>query len=161
MPIAIGDTLPDTTFRTPGEGGPVPLTTQKVFAGRTVVLFGVPGDFTPTCSGNHLPGFLALGDDLHAKGVDTVAVVAVNDVHVMKAWREATGAGDRILFLADGNGEFAKALGLDADLSEAGFGTRIRRFSMLVRDGVVEQLNIEPGRGLADVSSAETLLKQL
>jgi len=161
MPLTIGDTLPNATFRTPGEESVTSIATSEIFPGRTVVLFGVPGAFTPTCSMNHLPGFLDLGDDLRAKGVDTVAVVAVNDVFVMKAWREATGAGERILFLADGNGEFVQAIGLDADMREAGFGLRSRRFSMLVRDGVVEQLNIETGRGQADVSSAETLLAQL
>lgn len=156
-----GDRLPSTQFRTPGEDGPATVDGDAVFGGKTVVLFGVPGAFTPTCSVNHLPGFLEQADAFRAKGVDTIAVVAVNDVHVMKAWREATGAGDRILFLADGNGEFARASGLDADLSAGGLGTRCRRFSALVRDGVVERINLEASPGKADASSAEALLAQI
>ena len=161
MTISIGDRLPDASFRVPGEDGPTTLTTGDVFAGKRVVLFAVPGAFTPTCSMNHLPGFLEHNEALRAKGVDTIAVVAVNDVHVMKAWRNATEAGDRIVFLSDGNGEFARAVGLDADLSAGGLGVRSKRYSMLVEDGVVRQLNVEPSPGQADTSSAETILAQL
>ncbi|WP_182084667.1 peroxiredoxin [Aureimonas sp. ME7] len=161
MTITIGEHLPDASFRTPGEDGPATLTSGELFQGKRVVLFAVPGAFTPTCTMNHLPGFLELNDDLRAKGVDTIAVVAVNDVHVMKAWQKHTGAGDRILFLSDGNGTFAKAVGLDADLSAGGLGIRSKRYSMLVEDGVVKQLNVEPSPGQADTSSAHTLFDQI
>jgi glutaredoxin/glutathione-dependent peroxiredoxin len=161
MTISIGERLPDASFRVPGEDGPSVMTTQDVFSGKRVVLFAVPGAFTPTCTMNHLPGFLEHNEALRAKGVDTIAVVAVNDVHVMKAWRQSTGAGDRIVFLSDGNGEFAKAVGLDADLSAGGLGVRSKRYSMLVEDGVVRQLNVEPSPGQADTSSAETILGQI
>lgn len=161
MTISIGERLPNASFRVPAEEGTTVVSTDDVFSGKRVVLFAVPGAFTPTCSMNHLPGFLEHNDALRAKGVDTIAVVAVNDVHVMKAWRQATEAGDRILFLSDGNGEFAKAVGLDADLSAGGLGLRSKRYSMLVEDGVVRQLNIEPGPGQADASSAETILGQI
>ncbi len=161
MTLSIGDTLPHATFRTPGEDGPTTLTTADVFSGKTVVLFAVPGAFTPTCTMNHLPGFLELNDEIRAKGVDTIAVVSVNDVFVMKAWAKATEAGDRILFLADGSAEFARAAGLEADLSGGGLGVRSKRYSMIVRDGVVAALNIETAPGQADVSSASALLAQL
>jgi glutaredoxin/glutathione-dependent peroxiredoxin len=161
MTIKPGDRLPSATFRTPGEDGPVNVTSEEIFSGKRVVLVAVPGAFTPTCSMNHLPGFLELNDEIRAKGVDTIAVVSVNDVFVMGAWQKATGAGDRILFLADGNAEFARAIGLDADLSVAGFGPRSRRYSMLVEDGVVKLLNIEEAPGQADKSSAQTILGQL
>ncbi|WP_185985230.1 peroxiredoxin [Aureimonas mangrovi] len=161
MSIKPGDRLPSATFRTPGEDGPVNLTSDEIFSGKRVVLVAVPGAFTPTCSMNHLPGFIDLNDEIRAKGVDTIAVVSVNDVFVMDAWKKATGADDRILFLADGNAEFTRAIGLDADLSVAGFGPRSRRYSMLVEDGVVKLLNIEEAPGQADKSSAQTILGQL
>lgn len=161
MTIKPGDKIPSATFRTPGADGPANITTDEIFAGKTVVLFAVPGAFTPTCSNNHLPGFIELNDDLRAKGVDTIAVVAVNDVFVIGAWSKANETNGKILFLADGNAEFTKAAGLEADLSGAGFGTRSKRYSMLVKDGVVEKLNIEEAPGQTDKSSAKALLEQL
>jgi peroxiredoxin len=161
MTISPGDRIPDATFRTPGEDGPKPITTDEIFGGHKVVLFAVPGAFTPTCTMNHLPGFLDLNAELRAKGVDTIAVVSVNDVHVMKAWAKATEAGDRILFLADGNADFTRAVGLDMDMAVGGMGTRSKRYSMIVEDGVVKALNVEDSPGQADTSSAATVLEQL
>lgn len=161
MTLSIGDKLPPATFRTPSEDGPKTLSTDEIFHGKTVALFAVPGAFTPTCTMNHLPGFLELNDEIRAKGVDTIAVVSVNDVFVMKAWSKATDAGDRILFLADGNGEFTRAAGLDVDLSGGGLGLRSKRYSMIVRDGTVAALNIEESPGQAETSSASALLAQL
>ncbi|WP_102959895.1 peroxiredoxin [Mangrovicella endophytica] len=161
MTIKAGDTIPNASFKTRTQDGVTDISTDAIFAGKKVVLFGVPGAFTPTCSMNHLPGFLDHNDAIRAKGVDTIAVVAVNDVHVMNAWCQSTGAEGKILFLADGNGEFTKAAGLDQDLSVAGLGLRSRRYSMLVEDGVVKTLNIEETPGQADTSSAEKLLAQL
>jgi glutaredoxin/glutathione-dependent peroxiredoxin len=161
MSIAIGDRLPDVTFRTMTEAGPQPKTTAEIFSGKTMVLFGVPGAFTPTCHKTHLPGFLAEAEAFKAKGVAGIAVVAVNDPFVMGIWARETGAEGAITFLADGNAEFAKATGLDIDLSVAGLGTRCRRFSMLVEDGIVKQINIEDSPGKAEASSAGTLICQL
>ena len=161
MTIAVGDTIPNATVKTRTEDGPADLSTGDIFSGKTVVLFGVPGAFTPTCSMNHLPGFLTHNDEFRQKGVDTIAVVAVNDVFVMGAWEKSTEATGKIQFLSDGNGEFTKALGLDIDLSVAGLGVRSKRYSMLVEDGVVKQLNIEESPGQADKSSAEALLEQM
>ncbi|ORE97432.1 peroxiredoxin [Aurantimonas sp. 22II-16-19i] len=161
MTIAVGDKIPNATVKTRTEDGPADLSTESIFSGKTVVLFGVPGAFTPTCSMNHLPGFLTHNDEFRQKGVDTIAVVAVNDIFVMGAWEKSTEASGKILFLSDGNGEFTKALGLDIDLSVAGLGTRSKRYSMLVEDGVVKQLNIEESPGQADKSSAEALLEQM
>ena len=161
MTIAIGATLPAASFKTPTSDGPAELTTDQVFAGKKVVLFGVPGAFTPTCSMNHLPGFIEHHDAIKAKGVDTIAVVAVNDAFVMKAWEDATGGKDKILYLADGSGAFAKATGLDIDLGAAGLGVRSKRFSMIVKDGTVSALNIEDSPGKAEASSAEGILAQL
>lgn len=160
MTIAVGQKLPDVTFMTPTSDGPKPITTGEVFAGKKVVLFGVPGAFTPTCSNNHLPGYLENLDAILAKGVDTVAVVAVNDAFVMGAWARFSGAEGKILHLADGSAQFAKAAGLEFDLSERGLGLRNRRFSMIVEDGVVKSLNIEEGAGV-DASGAATILEQL
>ena len=161
MTIAVGDTIPNATVKTRSEDGPADLSTGDIFSGKTVVLFGVPGAFTPTCSMNHLPGFLTHNDEFREKGVDTVAVVAVNDIFVMGAWEKSTEASGKIQFLSDGNGEFTKALGLDIDLSVAGLGVRSKRYSMLVEDGVVKQLNVEESPGQADKSSAEALLEQM
>lgn len=158
--ISVGDKLPEFTFKTMTPDGAKELTTAEVFAGKRVVLFGVPGAFTPGCSNNHLPGYLENRDAILAKGVDTIAVVAVNDHHVMGAWACHTGGEGKILFLADGNGDFAKATGLDGDLSGAGMGLRNKRFSMIVDDGKVSALNIEPRPGI-DVSSAAKILDQL
>ena len=157
--IEVGDRLPAATFTTPAAEGPKPMTTDEVFAGKTVALFAVPGAFTPTCSARHFPSFKDKGKDISAKGVDTIACVSVNDVHVMKAWARDQGS-DSILMLADGNGDFTKAIGLDQDFSKFGMGTRSKRYSMLVKDGVVQKLNVEePGE--YKVSSAEYLLGQL
>ncbi|PSC04645.1 peroxiredoxin [Alsobacter soli] len=161
MSIAVGDTLPQATFRVMTENGPAAKTTDDIFKGRKVVLFAVPGAFTPTCHRNHLPGFLEKADEIKAKGVDAIAVTGVNDVFVMDAWAKSTGANGKIEFLSDGNGDFAKALGLALDGSGFGLGTRSQRYSMLVDDGVVRSLNVEDTPSKADVSGAENLLKQL
>jgi glutaredoxin/glutathione-dependent peroxiredoxin len=161
MSIAVGDHLPETTFRVMTEGGPAPKTTEEIFKGRKVVLFAVPGAFTPTCHKNHLPSFLTHYDALKAKGVDAIAVTGVNDVFVMDAWAKATGGAGKIEFLSDGNGDFAKALGLALDGTGFGLGTRSQRYSMLVDDGVVRVLNVEDTPSKADVSGAENLLKQM
>ena len=161
MTIAVGDRLPQATFRVMTADGPAPRTTDEVFAGRKVVLFAVPGAFTPTCHKNHLPGFIEKADEILAKGVDAIAVTGVNDVFVMDAWAKATGGAGKIEFLSDGNGDFAKALGLALDGSGFGLGTRSQRYSMLVDDGVVRVLNVEDTPSKADVSGAENLLKQM
>ncbi|MEF2546615.1 peroxiredoxin [Aurantimonas sp. E1-2-R+4] len=161
MAIGVGDKIPNATLKTKVPDGPADLSTDEIFAGKTVVLFAVPGAFTPTCSMNHLPGFLNHNDEIRAKGVDTIAVVAVNDIFVMSAWEKANDAAGKILFLSDGNGEFTKAVGLDVDLSVAGLGVRSKRYSMIVENGVVKALNIEESPGQADKSSAEALLEQL
>jgi len=157
--IKVGDRLPAASFMTPGPEGPKPITTDEVFAGKTVALFAAPGAFTPTCSARHFPSFKDKAKDLAAKGVDTIACVSVNDVHVMKAWAKDQGS-DGILMLADGNGDFNKAVGLDQDFSKFGMGLRSQRYSMLVKDGVVQKLNVEQA-GEYKVSSAEYLLGQL
>ena len=161
MPIQIGDSLPQVTFKTPGADGPINVTTHDLFMGKKVVLFAVPGAFTPTCHKNHLPGYLENAAAFKALGVDTIAVVSVNDVHVMRAWAEITEAADRVEFLADGNGDFTKAVDMAADFSGAGMGTRSKRYSMLVENGTVKILNIEESAGKADASGAAALLKQM
>jgi peroxiredoxin len=160
MTIAIGDKLPHAEFTVMTGDGQQKMATDVVFAGRKVVLFGVPGAFTPTCSMNHLPGFLAKVDAIKAKGVDTIACVTVNDVHVVNAWAKQAGVDGRILMLADGNGDFARATGLQVDLRAAGMGERNRRYSMIVDNGVVKKLNVETASGV-NVSGAETILEQL
>lgn len=160
MTIQVGDRLPEATFMTMGQGGPEPKTTADVFGGRTVALFAVPGAFTPTCSARHLPGFVDKADELKAKGVDAVACVSVNDVFVMDAWAKSQNTGTRVTMLADGNGAFAKALGLELDGSKFGMGPRSQRYSMVVKDGVVETLNVEEG-GAFEVSSADYMLAQV
>jgi peroxiredoxin len=161
MTIKVGDRLPQSTFRIMTADGPAAKTTEDLFHGRTVVLFGVPGAFTPTCHRNHLPGFLTKAGELKAKGVDAIAVVAVNDVFVMNAWAKDTGGAGVIEFLSDGNAEFAKAIGLTLDGSGFGLGTRVQRFSMVVRDGEVAILNVEDAPGKADISGAEKLLADM
>ena len=161
MPIKVGDRLPEAKFRVMGPDGPAVRTTDEVFKGKTVVLFAVPGAFTPTCNNNPLPGFLKNADAFKNKGVDTIAVTGVNDVFVMDAWKKSTGAGGKIEFLADGNGDFAKALDLALDASGLGLGTRSKRYAMLVEDGVVKKLNVEEMAGKAETSGAENLLKQM
>ena len=160
MTIGVGDTMPAGEFRVMGANGPEKITTDSLFSGKKVVLFAVPGAFTPTCSIKHLPGYVESAAALRAKGVDTVACMAVNDVFVMSAWGQSGNVGDDVVMLSDGNGAYAKSLGLDLDLSGSGMGIRAKRFSMIVDDGVVTQLNVEPP-GEFGVSSAETALGQL
>ena len=160
MPIKVGDRLPDAKFRVMTTEGPAWKTTDDVFKGRMVALFAVPGAYTGTCQRLHMPSIVANIDALKSKGVHAVAITAVNDVFVMDAWQKATGA-EKVEFLADGNGEFAKAIDLTFDGSGNGLGTRSRRYSMLVDDGVVKKLNIEEAAGKVDVSGGDALLKQL
>jgi peroxiredoxin len=161
MTIKAGDRVPAATFRMMTPDGPAPKTTDDIFKGKKVVLFAVPGAFTPTCHKNHMPGFVKNADAIKAKGIDTIAVTAVNDVFVMDAWKKASGAEGKIEFLADGNGEFAKAIDMTLDGSGNGLGLRSKRYSMLVEDGVVKKLNVEEAPGKAETSSADALLKQL
>ena len=159
MSIQVGDRIPDSTLTTMGEKGPLPLTTAELFDGKKVVLVSIPGAFTPTCSARHLPGFVDHADELLAAGIDTIAFFAVNDVFVMNAWGKSAGA-DKILMLADGNGEFAAALGLKFDATAFGMGHRSQRFALVAEDGVVTKLFIE-GPGEFKVSSAEHVLASL
>ncbi|MBN9250320.1 MAG: peroxiredoxin [Mesorhizobium sp. 61-13] len=161
MTISVGEKLPEATFKTMTEDGAKSLTTADIFAGKKVVLFGVPGAFTPTCSNNHLPGYLENHDAILARGVDAIAVVAVNDHHVMGAWARFTGGEGKIVYLADGNGQFTKAAGLDADMSGGGMGLRSKRFSMIVDDGRVTAINVEGSPGQAVESGASRILEQL
>ncbi|MBZ9934801.1 peroxiredoxin [Mesorhizobium sp. BR1-1-16] len=160
MTISVGERLPDAKFRMMTPDGVVEKTTAEIFGGKRVVLFAVPGAFTPTCHNNHLPGYLDQGDAIKAKGVDEIAVVAVNDVFVMNAWAKATGGEGKMLFLADGAGAFTKAVGLDVDLGPAGLGVRSRRYAMVVEDGVVSALNVEDAPGVT-VSGAAAVLDLL
>jgi len=160
MAIQVGDTVPSATFMTSGTSGPAPITSDELFKGKKVALFAVPGAFTPTCSAKHLPGFKQHAAEFRAKGVDTIACVSVNDVFVMKAWGESQGVGDDVLMLADGNGDFTRAVGLEMDASKFGMGSRSQRYSILVVDGVANEINVEQG-GEFKVSSAEYMLAQL
>ncbi|MEQ1942173.1 peroxiredoxin [Mesorhizobium sp. VNQ89] len=157
MTIAVGEKLPDAKFKTLTEDGPKELTTADVFAGKKVVLFGVPGAFTPTCSNNHLPGYLENHDAIKARGVDTIAVISTNDAFVMGAWARFSGGEGKILFLADGSGDFAKATGLGLDLSANGMGLRNKRFSMIAEDGVVKSINVETQPGVSESGAAKIL----
>ncbi len=159
MTIAVGDKLPDVKLVKVTANGPEAVQSGEYFAGKKVALFSVPGAFTPTCSAKHLPGYVDKAEELKAKGVDEIACTAVNDAFVMSAWGKASGS-DAVTMLADGNGDFVKALGLTMDGSGFGMGTRGQRFSILVNDGVVEKLNVE-APGDFNVSSAEYLLGQL
>ena len=161
MTIKVGDKLPEATFRLVTADGPKTVTTKEFFGGRKVVLFGLPGAFTPTCHKNHLPGFLADEAAFKAKGVQEIALTSVNDHFVLSAWSKATGADGHIAFLADGSGEFARAAGLEFDASAGGLGLRSKRYSALVEDGVVKVLNIEESPGKADLSGAAHLLGQI
>jgi peroxiredoxin len=160
MTIKAGDKMPEGAFTRMTQDGPQKITTEQLFAGKTVVLFSVPGAFTPTCDAKHLPGFVELADQIKAKGVDTIACTAVNDVFVMNAWGKHGGVGDKILMLADGNATYAKALGLEMDGSKFGMGVRGQRFAIIVKNGVATQVNIE-APGEFKVSAAEFVLKQL
>jgi glutaredoxin/glutathione-dependent peroxiredoxin len=161
MTIKVGDSLPEASFTIMTADGPKPMTSAEVFAGKKVVLFAVPGAFTPTCHRNHLPGYVQHGDLIRAKGVDTIAVTGVNDVFVMQAWAEQSGATGKVVFLADGSGVFAKAIGMELDLSERGLGLRSKRYSMVVKNNVVEAMAIEETPGTAAVSGAEAMLGML
>jgi len=160
MTIKVGDKLPDATFRVMKDGKPADLTVADLTKGKKVALFAVPGAFTPTCSAKHLPSYKEKAAELRAKGVDTIACVSVNDVFVMNAWGKDQQVGDDVLMLADGNGVFAKAVGLEMDASGFGMGSRSRRYSLIAEDGVVKQLNIEAG-GEFKVSSADYMLEHL
>jgi len=159
MTIQTGDQIPNATLMTMGEEGPAPIATDEIFSGKKVLLFAVPGAFTPGCSMTHMPGYVVNADTIKAKGVDTIACMSVNDAFVMDAWGKAQNA-EEILMLADGNGDFTGALGLELDASGFGMGKRSQRFAMLVDNGTVTQLNVEEGGGV-DVSSAETMLALL
>ncbi|MGD9845865.1 MAG: peroxiredoxin [Variibacter sp.] len=161
MPIKVGDSIPAAKLRVMTGEGPAWKTTDELFKGKKVVLFGVPGAFTGTCHKSHLPGFIQNADAIRGKGVDMIAVTGVNDHFVMDAWKEASGAAGKVEFLSDGNGEFAKALDLTFDGSANGLGTRSKRYSMVIDNGVVKTLNIEESPGKVDVTSAENILKAL
>ena len=160
MALNNGDKLPQATLMTMKGEAPGPISTDEVFKGKKVVLFSVPGAFTPTCSKKHLPGYLEKYDEFKQKGVDTIACLAVNDAFVMDAWSKAQGADGKVLMLSDGNGEFTKKLGLEMDASKYGMGTRGKRFSAIVEDGVVKELNVE-APGEFKVSSADATVCQL
>jgi len=160
MPISQGDRIPDVELKTMGDEGPTSVRTGDVLGSGKVVLFAVPGAFTPGCSKFHLPGFVRGADDLTAKGVDRIACVAVNDAWVMEAWAESQGVGDKIMMLADGSGEFTRAMGLELDGSAFGLGTRSQRYSAVIEDGVITGLDVED-KPIVDVSSCEAVLARL
>ena len=160
MTIEVGGNLPSGSFAIMTADGPGSLSTDELLKGKRVVLFSVPGAFTPTCSGEHLPGFLVNAQQIKAKGVDTIACLAVNDVFVMDAWGKSKNVADKVVMLADGNGDYTKVLGLTLDATGFGMGLRGQRFSLIADDGVVTHLNVDEG-GALDVSSAENTLKQL
>jgi peroxiredoxin len=159
MTVTTGDKIPTCTLKTMGEQGPTDISTDDIFAGKKVLMFAVPGAFTPGCSVTHLPGYVVNADKIKANGVDTIACMSVNDAFVMGAWGQAQNA-EELLMLADGNGDFTSALGLELDGRGFGLGTRSQRFAMIVDDGTVTHLNVEPGAGV-DVSSAETMMALL
>lgn len=160
MTIKVGEKVPSATLMEMKSGSPQPVKTDDIFSGKKVVLFALPGAFTPTCSAKHLPGFVQNAEELRKKGVDAIACLSVNDAFVMGAWGEQQHAGDKVMMLADGNGDFTKALGLEMDASRFGMGKRSQRYSMIVDDGVVKELNVEEP-GAFSVSSAEHVMKQL
>src|SRR4051812_40487972 len=160
MTIKVGDKIPSAKLRYMSKDGPKDITTDEIFKGKKVALFALPGAFTPTCSAKHLPGFVQQADQIKGKGVNTIACLSVNDAFVMDAWGKNQNVGEKVMMLADGNAEFTKAVGLEMDGSGYGMGLRSRRYSMLVDDGVVKQLNMEKP-GAFEVSNAETILKQL
>jgi glutaredoxin/glutathione-dependent peroxiredoxin len=160
MTIKAGDRMPSGTFKVMTPDGPQNLSTDQLFKGKTVVLFSVPGAFTPTCDAKHLPGFVEQAGQFRSRGVDTVACMAVNDVFVMNAWGKHSNVGDRVTMLADGNGEYARALGLEMDATGYGMGTRGKRFAVVVKDGVAKSVHVE-APGEFKVSSAEEVLKQV
>lgn len=161
MTISVGDNLPDAEFTVMADEGPTSRNSADIFKGRKVVLFAVPGAFTPTCHNNHMPGFVEHSEAIKAKGVDEIAVVSVNDVFVMDAWKTAVNSDDKISFLADGSADFTKAIGMDLDLTERGLGVRSLRYAMIVDDGKVTSLNIDDVPSNATASSAENILSEL
>jgi peroxiredoxin len=161
MTIATGEKLPDVTFTVMTADGPKPMTSSEVFAGKKVALFAVPGAYTPTCHKSHMPGFVDRLGEMQAKGIDTVACTAVNDIFVLTNWAKDTGADGKILMLADGSADFAKAIGLEIDLMARGLGIRSKRYAMLVDDGVVKVLNVEDAPPQHSVSSAETICSMI
>ncbi len=160
MPLQVGDKVPSVTLYELGNDGPAAVLTDEFFAGRKVVLFALPGAFTPTCSAQHVPGFVNNADEIKGKGVDEIACLATNDAFVMGAWGKEQGAGDKVRMLADGSGDFTRAAGFEFDLSARGLGVRSKRYAMVVEDGVVTALNMEDGGGLT-ISSAESILEVL
>ena len=160
MAINVGDKVPEGVFKVMKSDGPGAFSTQELFTGKKVVLFSVPGAFTPTCSKQHLPGFIEKAGELKKKGIDAIACMAVNDVFVMGAWGDYSNAGDKVLLLADGNGDYTRALGLELDATGFGMGKRGKRFAMVVDDGVVKQLHVEAA-GEFKVSSADNILANL
>ena len=160
MTIQVGDSIPSATLNIMTADGPSAITTDDIFKGKTVALFGLPGAFTPTCSAKHLPGFVANADALKATGVDSLVCLAVNDVFVMGAWGKDQNVGDKVTLVADGSAQFTKAAGLELDLVARGLGLRCQRFSMVVDDGVVKSLNIDAA-GTFEATSAEKILEQL
>lgn len=161
MAIQTGDKLPQATFRVMTPDGPAAKTTEELFKGRKVVLVAVPGAFTPTCDRNHLPGYIQRSDEIKAAGIDAILITSTNDVFVQKAWAASTGADGKVEMISDGNGDFAKAIGLSFDGSGFGLGIRSQRYAMVVEDGVVTSIAVEDAPGKADVSGAEALLKSL
>ncbi len=157
MSIKVGDTLPEASFTVMGADGPKPMTTAEVFGGKKVALFAVPGAYTPTCHKMHMPGFVERATELKAKGCDTIACTAVNDVFVLTNWAKDTGAEGKILMLADGSADFAKKLGLEIDLTARGLGVRSKRYAMMIENGIVKVLNVEDAPPQVDKSSAATL----
>ncbi|MFO0995644.1 MAG: peroxiredoxin [Alphaproteobacteria bacterium] len=160
MAIKEGDKIPSMKLKRMTANGPADISTDEIFAGKKVALFSVPGAFTPTCSAKHLPGYVQKADALKAKGVNTIVCMAVNDAFVMDAWGKAQNVGEKVMMLADGSAAFAKALGLELDLTAMGLGMRGRRFSMIVDNGVVKKLNLEEA-GAFKISDADTMLSQL
>ncbi|MBM3486701.1 MAG: peroxiredoxin [Alphaproteobacteria bacterium] len=160
MAIKVGDKIPSVTLKTMTKDGMKDVKTDELFAGKKVALFAVPGAFTPTCSAKHLPGFVDKASQMKAKGVDSIVCTAVNDAFVMDAWGKAQNVGDKVMMVADGSADFAKALGLEFDLGPRGLGMRSQRYSMIIENGVVKKLNLE-NAGAFEVSDADALLKQL
>jgi peroxiredoxin (alkyl hydroperoxide reductase subunit C) len=160
MTIKVGDKIPNITISTMTADGPVDITTDEIFGGKKVVMFALPGAFTPTCSAAHVPGYVVHNDAIKAKGVDTIACLSVNDAFVMGAWGESQNVDDNILMLGDGSASLTQALGLELDLTERNFGIRSQRYALIAEDGIVTHLNLEPAGGL-EVSDAETILKLL
>jgi glutaredoxin/glutathione-dependent peroxiredoxin len=160
MTIKVGDKIPSATLMQMKDGGPKPVTTDELFNGKKVVVFALPGAFTPTCSAKHVPGFVGSFDKIKAKGVDTIACISVNDAFVMGAWGKDQNAGDKVVMLGDGGAEFTNAMGLSMDLTKNGMGVRSQRYAMIVQDGVIKDLFVEKP-GAFEVSAAENVLKHL